>query len=212
MKMIKILTIICWSVFALQAQDITNKLGGDTATDTYDVTDSANNLLFRVQGDKGALFIGEFGVTGVIPATGAGTRMMWYPTKAAFRVGYVDGTQWDDGNIGDYSTALAFGAISEHVLGIVSHISADFDDASNVISILGKVTLEGDSDSAVAQCIYGQGVCNYNIADMYGIRGAITISGAPEVNQIFSVFGSMTTTACNVATTGAIALFGQHRY
>ena len=111
-------------------------------------------------------------------------------------------------SIGDYSTALAFGAISEHVLGIVSHISADFDDASNVISILGKVTLEGDSDSAVAQCIYGQGVCNYNIADMYGIRGAITISGAPEVNQIFSVFGSMTTTACNVATTGAIALFG----
>jgi len=35
----------------LQAQDITNKLGGTEATDTYDVTDSADNVLFRVQGD-----------------------------------------------------------------------------------------------------------------------------------------------------------------
>jgi len=30
--------------------------------------------------------------------------MMWYPNKGAFRAGYVDGTQWDDGSIGDYST------------------------------------------------------------------------------------------------------------
>jgi len=122
--------------------------------------------------------------------------------------------EWGDGitgaaiSIGDYSNALAFGATTEHIIGIVSHISADFDDDSNAIPILGKFTLEGDSASAIAQCVLGQGVCNYNIADMYGVRGSIAISDSPEVNQIFSVFGSMTTTACNVATTGAIALFG----
>ncbi len=49
--MTKILTILCLNVFVLQAQDITNKLGGDTANETYDVTDSADNVLFRVQGD-----------------------------------------------------------------------------------------------------------------------------------------------------------------
>jgi hypothetical protein len=38
--------------------------------------------------------------------TGAGTRMMWYPDKAAFRAGYVNGTQWDKENIGFYSVAL----------------------------------------------------------------------------------------------------------
>ncbi|OYT43398.1 MAG: hypothetical protein B6U88_01080, partial [Candidatus Aenigmarchaeota archaeon ex4484_56] len=37
---------------------------------------------------------------------GAGTRLIWYPRKAAFRVGYVSGTQWDDANIGDYSIAM----------------------------------------------------------------------------------------------------------
>ena len=47
-----------------------------------------------------------------IPATGAGTRLMWYPAKAAFRAGRVgvtkDGTQWDAVNVGRYS--VAFGA------------------------------------------------------------------------------------------------------
>nr|WP_240978967.1 tail fiber domain-containing protein [Longimicrobium terrae] len=32
--------------------------------------------------------------------------MLWYPQKAAFRAGYVNGTQWDDANIGNYSVAI----------------------------------------------------------------------------------------------------------
>lgn len=47
----------------------------------------------------------DLGYLGAIPATGSGTRAMWYPGKAAFRAGYVSGTQWDDANIGFYSTA-----------------------------------------------------------------------------------------------------------
>jgi len=50
-KIIKILTILCLSAIVLQAQDITNKLGGTTANETYDVTDPADEVLFRVQGD-----------------------------------------------------------------------------------------------------------------------------------------------------------------
>lgn len=42
---------------------------------------------------------------GNTPVNGAGTRMMWYPQKAAFRSGTVDGTQWDKDNIGNYSFA-----------------------------------------------------------------------------------------------------------
>src|SRR5437773_7540934 len=47
---------------------------------------------------------GTFG-SGVIPVTGPGVRLMWYPRKAAFRAGRV-GTQWDDANVGDFSVAL----------------------------------------------------------------------------------------------------------
>lgn len=37
------------------AQDITNKLGGDTVDETYDITDSNDNVLFQVRGDGDAL-------------------------------------------------------------------------------------------------------------------------------------------------------------
>ncbi len=39
------------------------------------------------------------------PVSGAGTRMMWYPDKAAFRVGGVTQYVWDSGYIGKYSFA-----------------------------------------------------------------------------------------------------------
>jgi hypothetical protein len=45
---------------------------------------------------------------GGLPVSGAGRRMMWYAPRAAFRVGYVDGTQWDKNYIGNYSFACGF--------------------------------------------------------------------------------------------------------
>lgn len=56
----------------------------------------------------GVVFLGDFGGTSNIPATGAGTRFMWYPKKAALRAGRVTGTQWNDANIGNYSVALGY--------------------------------------------------------------------------------------------------------
>ncbi len=41
-----------------------------------------------------------------MPATGAGTRLVWLPGLSAFRAGSVDGTQWDTASVGDYSTAF----------------------------------------------------------------------------------------------------------
>ena len=61
----KRLSLISISVLLLTnliySQDIIGKLGGITAAETYDVTDSADKLLFRVQGDAGALFLGTYG-------------------------------------------------------------------------------------------------------------------------------------------------------
>jgi hypothetical protein len=67
-----------------------------------------NNLTHGLRVDGGVLAGGDLGV-GVIPATGAGYRMMWYPYKAAFRAGGTDdggtGNYWDDANTGFYSWA-----------------------------------------------------------------------------------------------------------
>jgi len=48
------------------------------------------------------------GTVGATPISGAGTRMMWIPSKAAFRCGIVDGIQWDAANIGHYSFAAGY--------------------------------------------------------------------------------------------------------
>lgn len=64
--------------------------------------------LFRVNVDGGTLLGGDYdgGFGSRIPTEGSGTRLMWYPGKAAFRAGYINGTQWDDANIGNYSVAI----------------------------------------------------------------------------------------------------------
>ena len=70
---------------------------------------SGGASLFRVNVDAGAKFGGTYdgdaSGTG-IPTEGAGTRMMWYPRKGAFRAGGISGTQWDAANIGSYSVAI----------------------------------------------------------------------------------------------------------
>lgn len=69
----------------------------------------AGASLFRVNVDAGTLigglYDGDPSGTGV-PAEGAGTRLVWYPRKGAFRAGGIAGTQWDAANIGDYSVAI----------------------------------------------------------------------------------------------------------
>src|SRR5687768_3963073 len=63
---------------------------------------------FRVDSAGGVVAIGELGI-GIIPASGAGYRMMWHPYRAAFRAGGTDdggaGNYWDDANMGFYSWA-----------------------------------------------------------------------------------------------------------
>jgi trimeric autotransporter adhesin len=63
---------------------------------------------FRVDSAGGLVSMGSLG-TGVIPASGAGIRMMWHPFKAAFRAGSTDGglanDYWDDANVGFFSWA-----------------------------------------------------------------------------------------------------------
>ena len=67
------------------------------------------------------------------PVSGSGTRLMWIPTKSAFRVGTVNGTQWDAANIGPWSFAsgrftLAKGNIST-AMGNVTTASGSYSTA-----------------------------------------------------------------------------------
>ena len=50
--------------------------------------------------------------SGALGASGAGTRLLWYPRKAAFRAGTAAGTEWDDASIGSQSVAIGLGPVA----------------------------------------------------------------------------------------------------
>ena len=85
-----------------------NSLLSLSASGHYRDNNDYDKERFRVDNDGAILSVGEYNSGGVgnVPAEGAGTRFMWYPGKAALRAGTINGTQWDDANIGLYSTAF----------------------------------------------------------------------------------------------------------
>jgi len=109
--------------------------------------------------------------TGTIPAMGVGVRLMWYAGKAAFRAGDVNGSQWDDANVGFASTALgrfttasglastALG-ISTRALGDGSAALGNFTTASGFGSTaLGDgTTASGPSSTALGSSTTASGL------------------------------------------------------
>ncbi|MBA4153597.1 MAG: hypothetical protein C0512_04525 [Flavobacterium sp.] len=88
--------------------------GNDTGTldQAYDFggaglgkTITADSGAVLINGTDGLVSTGTSG-TGVLAPSGAGTRMVWNPRKAAFRAGTVTGTKWDDASIGNGSVAF----------------------------------------------------------------------------------------------------------
>jgi len=84
-----------------------------------------------------------FTATGNIPITagnppvqGGGRRLVWYSDKAAFRAGYVSGSQWDKDNIGNYSVGMGTNTIasgpSSTAIGNNATASGDFSAAIGV--------------------------------------------------------------------------------
>ncbi|WP_217644344.1 tail fiber domain-containing protein [Paracidovorax konjaci] len=87
-----------------------NAIGTGTAALVNIAADSGNQALLRLS-DDGAFTVGGTSGNGTTPASGAGVRMMWVPSKSALRAGRVDSfgaTYWDDANIGDASAAFGW--------------------------------------------------------------------------------------------------------
>ncbi|MBT5855322.1 hypothetical protein HOH87_01645 [bacterium] len=87
-----------------------------------------------------------------LTVSGAGTRFMWYPKKAALRAGHIDSNEWDDVNIGFGSVAFGentkasetastvFGGDRNTVTGEYSTIGGG---SNNTVSGTGSVISSG---------------------------------------------------------------------
>ena len=152
-------------------------------TSAFKVDDASNVNLLNLNTDAGFLVKGSSGA-GTIPASGAGTRFMWYPKKAAVRAGLCTGAYWDDGNIGDYSiamgyntkatdqgaTALGYSSIASKpgatALGWVSNASGDYSTAAGKSS-----TASGTASTAMGNLSTASGLSSTAIGDQTAAAG-----------------------------------------
>ncbi len=123
----------------VRLSDIGDKVGIGTATP---------NVALHVAGNTGVLFEKTSGFA-VIPKEGSGTRMMWYPYKAAFRVGDVEGTQWDDVNIGNSSFAAGYdtkaSGFASTAMGATTSANSEYSTAVGINNVGG-----GSGDTWIA--------------------------------------------------------------
>jgi hypothetical protein len=117
----------------LNSQTTSIQLPSADTSGSFRILNNSSTNLLQINGDGGFYVGGGTSNIGTIPATGAGRRLMWYPAKAAFRVGYVTGAGWDDTYIGYNSIATGFNSLASGdystALGYSSEASGDYSTA-----------------------------------------------------------------------------------
>jgi trimeric autotransporter adhesin len=122
---------------------------------------------FRVDSAGGVVALGQIGI-GIIPASGAGWRMMWYPYKTAFRAGYADaGGQFDDSKIGFYS--WAGGALSSAAGNYAFAMgNQNVAEAQCAVAIGSGNNVFGNATDGFATCGVALGL-NNTVRDQAGV-------------------------------------------
>jgi hypothetical protein len=167
------------------------------------------------------LFVGEYKSSnpGNPPASGAGTRMMWYPDKAAFRVGILyhdDIYNWDKDSIGEYSVAMGANTKAKGMfstaMGIKTSAIGQGSTAMGSQSIafgmhsiaMGRETIaSGDRSTAMGNSTTASG------ASSTAMGGGTTASGTTSTAMGTSTTASgnySTAMGINTTASGAVSL------
>jgi hypothetical protein len=128
------------------------------------------------------------GVTGETPTSGTGTRMMWIPAKSAFRAGYVNGTQWDDANVGIYSTAMGYGTIA----------SGEYSTAMGYRTTASGILSTAMGSDTIASGYISTAIGNYVTAS--GPRSIAMGSDATASGDYSTAMGAYTIASGNIST------------
>ncbi|WP_186990658.1 hypothetical protein [Constantimarinum furrinae] len=192
---------------------------GNTLDEAYDQDGPGNGKIITadsggvlIQGTDGLQVTGTHGSGATLPLSGAGTKMFFYPRKSAFRAGGVSGSQWDDGNIGNYSTAFGYNTIAsgsysfasgyESVASGENSVALSSATASGLNAVAIGYNAIASADNAVA--IGGEATVPNAIAigatvtgvNSVGILGNATVdnsvaimSGSAQANNSFAYLG-----------------------
>ena len=149
------------------------KVGIDSVNPEFDLT---LGDISDINADGGIMAIGTFGSGATLSTTGVGSRMFWYPRKAAFRAGYASVDEFDDINIGDFSIALGQGPLANNTDSIAL--------GSQVYATgLGSIVIGGSGSIAASQSV----AIGYN-ANAFG-RFSVSFGGsAPSYASGYASF------------------------
>ena len=148
MKILFIGIIICCQALISKSQTGNVGIGTTAPQARLHVTDS--NVVFSAADPLLA-------VPGNTPVSGAGARMMWYPGKAAFRTGFIDGVQWDKNNVGFYSFASGYNTTANNLYSTA--LGRNTLASGTSATSLGYFTIASGSNST-ALGAYSQATAN----------------------------------------------------
>jgi hypothetical protein len=121
-----------------------------TSTDKVGIGTATPEFKLSLDTDGGILAKGTMGSGTQLATSGAGTRLIWSPEMAAFRAGYVDGSQWDRSHIGTQSVGLGHNTTA---FGISSTAMGEGTTASGMYSTAmgNSSTASGSSSTAMGE-------------------------------------------------------------
>ena len=161
----------------------------------------------------GLLATGTYG-SGTASSLGESTRMMWYPKKAAFRAGYVSGTQWDDANIGNFSVAMgndtkangrystAFGFISTASGQAATAMGANTTASGNTSTAMGYGTT---ASSSYATAMGYNSIASQLYSTAMGNSTTASADYATAMGKSTTASGQVATAMGNLTTASAIS-------
>jgi len=155
---------------------------------------------FRVDSAGGFVAIGKLGI-GIIPISGAGERLMWYPFKGAFRAGGIGsgGTMWDDASVGFYTWA---GGFNTTATGLYAFAMGDGSQATNtgsvafgndVVSSGQYATALGERTHAASRGTLAVGANCSPVASCESAHAGTSFRGAPNSNGSSAAIGQYVT-------------------
>jgi hypothetical protein len=184
------LALVAWHTPAAAQSDILLQLrSGSPAGDR-----------FRVDSAGGFVAKGSLGI-GIIPQTGSGERMMWFPYKGAFRAGGIGsgGTMWDDPSIGFYTWA---GGFNTTATGLYAFAMGDGSIASNtgsvafgndVVSSGQYATALGERTRAASRGTLAVGANCSPVSTCESAHAGTSFRGAPNSNGSSAAIGQYVT-------------------
>jgi hypothetical protein len=154
-----------------------------TSTDKVGIGIATPEFKLSLNDDGGIIAKGSYGFGLDLSTSGSGTRLIWYPKKAAFRVGYANGSEWDNTNIGNYSTAMGSmttaSGQSSTALGEANMASGNFSTAigqGNVASAMHSTAM-GFHNSAAGDGSTVMGAYNTVSSELSVVAGKWNVGG-----------------------------------